>query len=86
MFADDTLIYASGDGSKESEHKMNMVFNIIEKWLSANKLKMNAEKTKCIIVKSIRKKGEIILRCFDGTQIESIETMKYLGIIIHDGL
>jgi len=66
---------------------MNVVFNVIEKWLSVNKLKMNAEKTKCTIVRSIRKKqNEIILKCSDGTQIERIETMKYLGIIIDDGL
>jgi len=30
MFAD-TLIYVSEDDSKELEHKMNVVFNIIEK-------------------------------------------------------
>jgi len=35
-------------GSKELKRKMNMVFNIIEKWLSANKLKINAERTKCM--------------------------------------
>jgi len=49
---------------------------------------MNAEKTKCTIATSIRKgqRGEIILRCFDGTQIEGAETMKYLDIIIDDRL
>jgi len=30
MFADDTLIYVSGDGSEELQHKMNRVFLIIE--------------------------------------------------------
>jgi len=29
-------------------------------------------------------RGEIIPRCSDGTQIERIETIKYLGIIIDD--
>jgi len=40
-----------------------------------------------MIVKSIRKeqRGEMP-RCFDGTQIERIERVKYLGIIIDDGL
>jgi len=71
MFADDTLIYESED-NKELEHKMNVVLNIIEKWLSENKLKMNAEKIKCIIMRSIRKelRDKIILKCSDGTQIE----------------
>jgi len=88
MFADDKLIYVSGNGSKELERKTNVVFNIIEKWLSVNKLKMNAERTKYTIVRSIRKeqRGEIILRRSDGTQIEKIETVKYLGIIIDNRL
>jgi len=34
---------------------------------------MNIEKTKYMIVKSIRKKGEVILRYPDGTQIERVE-------------
>jgi len=41
-------------GSKESEDEINVVFNIMEQWLSVNKLKMNAEKTKCMM-KSLRK-------------------------------
>jgi len=56
--------------------------------MNVNKLKMNAEKTKYMIVRDIRKeqKGEIVLRCADGTQIERVEVMKYLGIIIDDRL
>jgi len=64
MFADDTLIYMSGDGNKELKRKMNMVFNIIEKCVSVNKLKTNAQKTKCMIVKSIRKKQRSHLEIF----------------------
>jgi len=47
---------------------------------------MNAKKTKYMIVRGIRKeqRGEIVLRCADGTQIERVEIMKYLGIIIDD--
>jgi len=70
IFADDILIYVNGDGSEELEYKMNRVFLMIQ--LDVNQLKMNAEKTKYMIVRSIRKKhrGEIILRCADGTLIE----------------
>jgi len=34
---------------------MNIAFDIVEQWMSLNKLKLNARKTKCMIVKSIRK-------------------------------
>jgi len=88
MFADDTLIYVSGDGSEELQNKMNRAFLIIEQWMNVNKLKMNAEKTKYMIVRGIRMelRGEIVLRCTDGTQVERVEVMKYLGIIIDDRL
>jgi len=67
MFADDTLIYMSDDGSEELQNKTNRAFLIIEQWMNVNKLKMNAEKTKYMIVKGIGKKqrGEIILRYAD---------------------
>jgi len=88
MFADDTLIYVSGDGSEELQNKMNRAFLMIKQWMNVNKLKMNAEKTNYVIVKGIGKeqRGETVLRCADGTQIERVEVMKYLGIIIDDRL
>jgi len=72
MFADDTLVYVSNDSSKELEHKMNIAFHIIQQWLNVNKLKMNAEKTKYMIVRSIRKRDEVIPKRADGTQIERV--------------
>ena len=88
LFADDTLVYVSGEGSEELERKMNMVFNIVEKWMSVNKLKMNASKTKYMIVRSVRKewRGNIMLRCSDGIVLECVDKMKYLGVIIDDKL
>jgi len=53
MFADDTLIYVSGESSADLEVKLNTAFNIIEHWMNINKLKMNARKTKYMIVRSI---------------------------------
>jgi len=58
---------------------MNKVLLIIEQWMNVNKLKMNAEKTKYMTVRGLKKeqRGEIILRCSDGIQIEIVEVMKY---------
>lgn len=88
MFADDTLVYVSGESSAELERKMNMVLSIVEEWMSVNKLKMNANKTKYMIVRSVRKeqKGKIILKCSDGIELERVEIIKYLGVIIDDKL
>jgi len=64
-FADDTLIYVSGNGSEELPNKMNSAFLMIKQWRNVNKLKMNAEKTKYMIVRGIGKeqRREIVLRC-----------------------
>lgn len=88
MFADDTLIYVAGEGSAEVEGKMTLIFNIVEEWMRLNMLKMNASKTKFMVLRSIRKelKGNIVLKCLDGTEIERVEVIKYLGIIIDDKL
>jgi len=88
IFANDTLIYMSVNGSEELQHKINRVFLVTEQWMNVNKLKMNIEKTKYMIVRGIRKeqRNKIILRCADETQIERIEVMKYLGIITDDRL
>jgi len=68
MFTDDTLIYVTGESSAELESKMNIVFKIVKKWMNVNKLKMNAGKTKYMIVRSIRKelKGDIALFEWNG--------------------
>lgn len=88
MFADDTLIYVNGAGSAEVERKMTVIFNIVEEWMRSNMLKINASKTKFMVLRSIRKelKGNIVLKCLDGTEIERVEVIKYLGIIIDDKL
>lgn len=88
MFADDTLIYVKGGGSVEIESKLNAVLPIVEKWLNINKLKMNANKTKFMIIKSVRKelKRNITVKCLDGTMIERVENIKYLGVVIDSGL
>jgi len=41
-----------------------------------------------MIVRSIRKelRGNIIVKCLNGIEIERVKTMKYLGIIIDDRL
>jgi len=88
IFADDTLIYVTGESSAELERKMNMIFSIVKKWTNANILKMNTEKTKYMVVRNVRieLKSNIKLKCLDGTEIERAEIMKYLGIIIDDRL
>jgi len=54
-------IYVSDDNSEELQHKINRVFPIIEQWMNVNKLKMNAEKTKYMIVRDKKRNREVKL-------------------------
>ncbi|KAK2577047.1 hypothetical protein KPH14_000898 [Odynerus spinipes] len=80
---DDTLIYVTGESCEELSEKLNSVLARVEVWMNANKLKINADKTKFMIVRSIRKEitAEVIIKCGDGVVIEQVEKMKYLGIL-----
>ena len=65
-----------------------MSLRIVENWINRNKLKMNAEGTKYMIARSVRKemKGNIVLKCVDGTELERVKIIKYLGIIIDENV
>lgn len=88
LFADDTMIYVTGECSEEINKKMNDVFHKIENWMNLNKLKLNAEKTKYMIVRSSRKevKGQIKIVCMNGVVLERVEVIKYLGVMIDSRL
>jgi len=66
MFADNTLIYVSGESSADFEVKLNTAFNIIEHWMNINKLKMNARKTNIIIYDNIYNIYNIIYIIYDS--------------------
>lgn len=88
MFADDTLIYVVGESSDILERKLNIAFKIVEKWMNKNRLKMNIDKTKFMIIKGVRReqKGRIALKSLDGVELERVEIIIYLGVIIDDKL
>ena len=44
LYADDTLIYCSGNTVEEVENNIQMCINDVYKWYSGNKLVLNATK------------------------------------------
>ena len=46
MCADDTTLTSSAEDPYVLEHKMNCDMNLIQPWLTANKLTLNVKKTK----------------------------------------
>lgn len=85
LFADDTLISVSGKNFEEIVEVMNEELGILNKWLMANKLKLNSLKTKCMILGSNSNVAKFN-RCnfvieIGDTKISYVYEIKYLGII-----
>lgn len=84
MFADDTTITISARDVDTAIKQMEIDLKNILNWLNSNKLKLNVNKTKWMIISN--KKCE-----FDGKtlkindeSIERVKQIKYLGVIIND--
>lgn len=88
MYADDTLIYISGNNLDDLVRKLNADLENISKWLKFNKVKNNVVKTKYMILKNKFKKYNVdnITIVMDDIEVEYVESMKYLGVIIDTNL
>jgi hypothetical protein len=59
----------------------------VAKWLNENKLTLNLEKTKCMLIGSNRKVGNVSLSVsILNHNIESVSNFKYLGIFLTSDL
>jgi hypothetical protein len=50
LFADDTLVSIAGNDTDDITRKLNEDMVSLDKWLKYNKLKLNVDKTKAIII------------------------------------
>ncbi|XP_055371847.1 uncharacterized protein LOC129605875 [Condylostylus longicornis] len=80
LFADDALIYIVQRGVDECCVKMNEDLNHLFSWLCMNKLKLNPDKTKYMVIND-RSNSAINVE-IGGTSIEKVDCMKYLGVLI----
>lgn len=82
LFADDTLVYICGKNLELMMEQLNSDMEKLFKWLCVNDLKLNLDKTKCMV---FGEKREIQVK-INNVEIESVKQYKYLGIIIDDKL
>lgn len=82
MFADDTLIYVSGRNQNECTNQITNELNKLSVWLKMNKLKLNASKTKYMVINGVNEGGITI----DGENIDSVNELKYLGVVVDNKL
>lgn len=89
LFADDTLLYFSSKDLTTLVDTINNELRNIVRWCNGNLLKLNASKSKFMLISNNQKYDEF-KRSFEITvecdKIENIEKIKYLGILIDKNL
>lgn len=88
LFADDALIYTTGFSSQEINDNLNEQMVKIEEWLDKNRLDVNVNKTKVMIIRGVRKtvvESNVVIK-LKGEILEMVNEIKYLGIIIDKNL
>lgn len=90
LFADDALLTASDVSLPNAINKINRTLQRVSEFLDINKLKLNINKTKCMIVTTQHKynlidKNVINIQIY-GETIELVEEFKYLGFMLDNQL
>jgi len=89
MYADDTALTSSAEDPYVLEHKMNYDMNLIQSWLTANKLTLNVKKTKYRLIGSQFKLSQIhndFTVKVHNTPLDRVSKHKSLGVLIDESL
>ena len=84
LFADDTLLWITANDLNEAIRLINADLLLISNFLKMLRLKLNTTKTKVMIINARHQSSQPIV--VDGTIIEEVSTMKYLGVMIDNQL
>ena len=82
-FADDTNLLLKNKSLKQMQKHLNIDLKILQNWLKANKISLNAGKTELILFRHPNKKINYEFKItIDGKRLYPSDYVKYLGIII----
>ena len=89
LFADDTNLTTAGKSVEDIQNNLNVDLQKVHRWLLANKLTINTEKTEYMLIGSRQRLNDIhndsLIR-LDNDEIKRINETKTLGIIVDDHL
>ena len=90
MYADDSTIHATGKTVEELETKLNNDLLNVHKWCQENRMAVNAEKTKVMLVTTYQKKTRLetneLRVSLSGIELENVVSEKLLGVVIDNQL
>ena len=84
-FADDSTAYSSHNNLHELVPRVNIELEKIDRWICANKLSLNTDKTSFMIFSNTTTQNSPSVR-IRNTIIEQCHKQKFLGVIIDDKL
>ena len=87
MYADDTLLLNSGKDVQQTVSKSQNMMNIVAKWCNTNKLTINIDKTKCMLISPAQIDCTVDCNVKIGDSLLSrVHVYEYLGVHIDDKL
>ena len=87
LFADDTSIYFESGNLEQLQMVVNSELKHIKKWLDANKLALNVDKTNFVIFHSPQKPlYENITIKFGKQHVTKAKHVKFLGLLLDENL
>ena len=90
LFADDTCLSLSNFSLSDLETRCNIELVNVNEWMSCNRLTINPNKSKVLIVNRSRNKPNGLLNNFElnigHSKLESADSVNYLGILIDSKL
>ena len=88
LFADDTVVYSSGETMYSAHPKLQTDLRLLTEWCGSNQLTINAKKTKNMLFgskKFVRIK-ELPKIDISSQEIQFVDHYKYLGVILDQNL
>ena len=88
LYADDTVIYASGQSPDQAANKLQPALNLFTVWCKVNKLSLNVSKTKQMNFGTRHKvkKASRTKLMMDNVALQIVPTYKYLGFMLDSTL
>ena len=87
LFADDTNIYFESDSLSQLQKIVNKELKQVKKWLDANKLALNVDKTNFVIFHSPKKSLDEAINIKIGKElVKQAKYVKFLGVLLDENL